>query len=304
MPAFRQQDRQSTAALRAADEKLLAVINQTASVFGHPAFESVGSLFENPTAQITSFPELDPYGPRTDAHYVGPITDGGRHPQVEWSGKRAVRVFAYLQASMVGLEVVLGALRQPDIEVICVVPRAPASIVGRFKSEGFRLTTEPVDLGTLLPTADAVVNYSSAGVVAAALQAGVPLLLFPSHLEQQLTAERAEGLGAAAVYSGALTREKAKSALSNLQKNFRLRRQRAHSRRSIGTTGMARRLQMLRRQFWPVAIKKEPPNDKEKRSILVVGSILAIVFQKIVALAEWAYLVRSQQTRKLSITVC
>jgi UDP:flavonoid glycosyltransferase YjiC (YdhE family) len=219
VPAFREEQRQSIAELRAADQRLLPTINRVAEAFGRPAFESVGSLFENPAAQITSFPELDPFGPRSDAQYVGPVKAAGRFEQVQWPGLRAKRVFAYLQPTMVGLDAILTALREPTIEVICVIPGASDRIASRYQSETFRVLTTPVLLDELLTTASAVVGYSSAGLVSNSLQAGVPQLLFPTFLEHQLTAARATHLGAAVVCLGTPTREKAAKALGTLLAN-------------------------------------------------------------------------------------
>ena len=62
-----------------------------------------------------------------------------------------------------------------------------------------RILDEPVDLSVLLPTASAVVGYASAGLVSTVLMAGVPMLLIPVYLEQELTAECARRAGIAVV---------------------------------------------------------------------------------------------------------
>jgi len=219
MPAFQNEPRQSDAALRAADQRALLAVNQVIETFGGVPLEHFGALFETSAAQITSFPELDPFGPRADAQYVGPITAAGRFAPVRWPGIRSSRVFAYLHPSIVGLEAILAALRQPSIETICVIPGARDSLVSRYQSEALRIMTDPVDLDLLLPTSDAVVSYSSAGLVSTALLAGAPLLLFPTFLEHQLTAARAAQVGAAVIYHGRPTRENVMSALRALLSN-------------------------------------------------------------------------------------
>lgn len=223
MPAFRDDKPPEEAALRAADEKLLATINQVAESFGRPRFESVGALFRNPDAQITSFAELDPFGPRADAQYVGPVSARGRFRREQWSGRRLARVFAYLQSNVAGLEVILAALRQPAIETICVIPEARDALVKRFQNEQLRIFSEPLELGELLTGASAVVSYGSAGLVSSALQAGAPLLLFPKFLEQHLNSSRAARLGAAIMYPGMPTGPKVKAALGALLSNRKYR---------------------------------------------------------------------------------
>ena len=95
MPAFKFEHRDMEAALRAADARVLPD-NEVAQDFGRAAFASVAEVFENPNALVTSFPELDPFGPRENAHYIGPITAPGRYRKVEWLGQRLRRVFVYL----------------------------------------------------------------------------------------------------------------------------------------------------------------------------------------------------------------
>jgi UDP:flavonoid glycosyltransferase YjiC (YdhE family) len=191
MPAFRDDKPPEEAALRAADEKLLATINQVAESFGRPRFESVGAR--------------------------------GRFRREQWSGRRLARVFAYLQSNVAGLEVILAALRQPAIETICVIPEARDALVKRFQNEQLRIFTEPLELGELLTGASAVVSYGSAGLVSSALQAGAPLLLFPKFLEQHLNSSRAARLGAAIMYPGMPTGPKVKAALGALLSNRKYR---------------------------------------------------------------------------------
>jgi UDP:flavonoid glycosyltransferase YjiC (YdhE family) len=219
MPSYREDQRHLHAELRAADQRLLPAINDVAAAFGHPAFDCVGNLFHNPAAQITSFPELDPFWPREDAHYVGPIKAPGRFLRVEWEGKRDKRIFAYLQPNMVGLDAILAAMRDPAREVVCVIPGASERILSRNQADGFRVLNEPVQLDELLAGANVVVCYASAGLVSGSLQAGVPMLLFPTFLEHQLTAMRAERMRAAIVCHGVPTREKSSKALASLLDN-------------------------------------------------------------------------------------
>jgi UDP:flavonoid glycosyltransferase YjiC (YdhE family) len=216
MPAYRDDQRHLTAELKAADQRLLPAINDVAKAFGHRSFACVGELFENPNAQITSFPELDPFGPREDAHYVGPVKAPGRFTRVEWEGKREKRIFAYLQPSMVGLDAILAAMRNPTHEVICVVPGAPERIASRYQSDAFRVLTAPVQLEDLLPSASVVVGYASAGIVSSSLQAGVPMLLFPTYLEHQLTSMRAAASGAAVVQVGTPSTSSSRASLQVL----------------------------------------------------------------------------------------
>jgi UDP:flavonoid glycosyltransferase YjiC (YdhE family) len=221
MPAFREVPPTPEAVLRAADRRVLDVVNQVCASFDRPAFESVGAWFEETPAHITSFVELDPFGPRDSARYVGPIFGEGRFRQEKWHGSRGTRVYGYLQSTLKGLEAILDALKDSDFEIICVVPGASAELARRYQSGAFRLFSEPIELEGLLAQADAVVGYGSAGMVANALLAGAPMLLFPAFMEQHLNAARAARLGAAIVSTATPVRAQVTVALKKLLSDVR-----------------------------------------------------------------------------------
>ena len=64
-----------------------------------------------------------------------------------------------------------------------------------------RFVRSPVRLAEAGARADAAVLYGSHGTVSAMLLAGVPMTLFPMHVEQALVARNAARLGAAVVAS-------------------------------------------------------------------------------------------------------
>jgi UDP:flavonoid glycosyltransferase YjiC (YdhE family) len=221
MPAFREVPPTSDAALRAADKKVLDVVNQVCASFGCQPFESVGAWFDTTAVHIASFAELDPFGPRSSARYVGPIYDKGSYRQEKWLGSRSTRVFAYLQSALKGLDAILDALKESDFEVICVVPGASRELAERYQNGPFRLFSEPLALESLLAEADAVVGYGSAGMVSNALLAGTPMLLFPAFMEQNLNATRAARLGAAIVSTATPVRAQVLEALKRLLSDAR-----------------------------------------------------------------------------------
>jgi UDP:flavonoid glycosyltransferase YjiC (YdhE family) len=216
MPAFREVPPTPDSVLRAADMKVLKVVNEVCASFGHPAFETVGAWFDDTVAYIASFRELDPFGPRDSARYVGPIYSKGRFREANWLGSRNTRVFAYLQPNLNGLDAILESLKESDHEIICVIPGASAEFARRYERRDFRLFSEPIELESLLAQADAVVGYGSAGMIANALLAGAPLMLFPVFMEQNLNATRAAQVGAAIVSTATPVRTQVTVALRKL----------------------------------------------------------------------------------------
>jgi UDP:flavonoid glycosyltransferase YjiC (YdhE family) len=178
-----------------ADAAVLGSINLALSAFQRPGLDAVAGLFRERPTLLTTFPELDHYSGRSSARYVGPIgLDVGRSAP-PWPKTGRLKVLAYLRPFMARVIAIINSLERPDLDVICVIPDADRNLLTRTPS---RLVVHPhaIHLSQLLSEADAVVTYGGSGLVAQALLAGVPLLLFPEFSEQATTAARVEKLGA------------------------------------------------------------------------------------------------------------
>jgi UDP:flavonoid glycosyltransferase YjiC (YdhE family) len=75
----------------------------------------------------------------------------------------------------------------------------------RHQSPRLAFTDKPVDLSRAAAQADAAVLYGSHGTTAAMLLAGLPLALFPNHVEQMLVSGNVARLGACSVLSPSAT---------------------------------------------------------------------------------------------------
>lgn len=197
LPSIRPWDPITHEQLVQADSRVLTVMNEVLAEFGAEALPDVASLFAGITPHITHFAELDCYGPRTSVNYVGPIAGRSSLPRVEWQRPGSKRVFAYLHPALPGLEPLLQGIQQVGAEVICVIPGAADSMIDRLRRTGLNARNTPVDVAALLPDADAVVGYGSAGLIAEALRHGVPMLLTPLLVEHHLNSLKAVDLGAA-----------------------------------------------------------------------------------------------------------
>lgn len=216
LPSIRPWDRITHEQLVHADLRVLTVMNEVLAEFGAEALPDVASLFAGITPHITHFAELDCYGPRTSVNYVGPIAGRSSLPRVEWQRPGSKRVFAYLQSALPGLEPLLQGIQQVGAEVICVIPGAADSMIDRLRRTGLNARNTAVNVSVLLPEADAVVGYGSAGLIAESLLGGVPMVLAPMHVEHHLNAIKAEELGAAMSIYEARTVARFRGALHEL----------------------------------------------------------------------------------------
>ena len=179
-------------ALRLAEQALLSSIRACTKP-GTPALHRLTDLFSPGPVHLTTFAELDPFGPRADAAYVGPVFALPTVPPVKWEASPGPRIFAYLRPSIPGVEHLLAALQDTEAQVICAVPNLPEAWPDRFRR--LRFMPHAVALADLLPQADLAITYG-AGTIATALLAGVPVLVVPQVVEQYLAGLPVERIGA------------------------------------------------------------------------------------------------------------
>ena len=215
LPSIQPWDRIEHEQLRRADARVLGAMNETLAESGAAPLADVASLFAGITPNLTSFAELDCYGPRTSAHYIGPIAAPSSLPRIEWQ-RGGKKLFAYLQPSLMGLEPLLQAIQESEAEAICVIPGAPDSMIDRLRRTGLNARNTAVDIAVLLPDTDAVVGYGSAGLIAESLMQGVPMLLTPLQVEHHLNAIKAAALGAAVLVDEQRTVARFRDALASV----------------------------------------------------------------------------------------
>ena len=185
LPSFRPWVPVAPQTLEAIERALIGSVNPYLRCCGRRQLESTVDLFRGHTAHLTTFPELDPFGPRDDAIYLGLVYAVDSAPKISWERDSAKRVFAYLRPTIAGVEFVLDALnRLADAEVICVMPDMPPEWQTTFGRVRFRGSA--IDTTALLASADLVVTYGT-GTITTAIAAGVPVLVAPQVVEQYLT---------------------------------------------------------------------------------------------------------------------
>ena len=187
------------AALQAAEDRFVANVNAALQALGSAPVASLRDLYAQGEQVLTTFEELDPFGPRGQARYVGPMYALGRQTRVEWQGGHARRIFAYLRPEVPSCENLLEALQAGQAEVVCAMPGMPAAWPARFPR--VRFVPGAVDMDVLLPGADLAITNGS-GTIPNCLLAGVPVLVLPHFNEQYLAGLRLQQYGAGVVVPG------------------------------------------------------------------------------------------------------
>lgn len=194
-PSIRPWEDVSAKALFIAEAQLDRVTETAQRALGYKTNVRVRELFGRNDI-LDTFAELDHYGARPEAGYVGPIVSVPQAMRVAWQGRETIKVLAYLRPSVPGFATILCALAQLDAEVLCVAPGMKPETARRFATRSLRIALAPVDLRHLLDHADLAVSYGNSGFSTQALLAGVPLAMRPRHVEQALFARRVEVLEA------------------------------------------------------------------------------------------------------------
>ncbi|TVQ87493.1 MAG: hypothetical protein EA397_18065 [Deltaproteobacteria bacterium] len=147
---------------------------------------------------VRSFQELDHYGQRAGATYLGAdfALDHGVHPS--WPGGSAPRIFGYLKRDSPFLSTLVRDLPRVNARVIACVPGTSEVQRQRWSTQNVRFTAEPQRLRGALAEADLVLTHGAA-MVGACLVHGVPAVVLPATLEQLLTARRARAIRAVRV---------------------------------------------------------------------------------------------------------
>ena len=191
----------------ATDEGTLRQIDATLLASARDACERVdprakpparaADLFKADRELLCTWPEVDCFGPRKDVDYVGPQDDPRSGAHAAWGAGARPRVFAYLKPRDPRFTGILAALRAVAGEAIVAAPGLKPDAAAALSSAALRVHGEALALGPLLAGADLCLCHSGPGIVARALEAGVPLALLPQQLEQFLVGRRAVSAGAA-----------------------------------------------------------------------------------------------------------
>lgn len=177
------------------DARVAQAINVVLAKHGMSPIQGVTELFNGVARFICTFNELDHYPLRQGERYWGPQyqKDVGMEPV--WPEGGNGQVFVYLRPQQRDFMRILELLDAMNFNVIASVPNLTDHIRTTFNSPRIMLSDQRFRLSGLADC-DFAITYGGHGMVSALLMAGVPQLIFPTHLEQYLLASRVDQLGA------------------------------------------------------------------------------------------------------------
>lgn len=170
--------------------------NTVLEQLGAPLLQQVSDLYDVESTLVCSHPEMDVYGQRDPSMYVGPINNIDNGAEPVWPAGDGLSVFAYLKPSFRHFEQVLAAMHQNTLaRFVVFAPGMPELLRQRYASARLSFTDTPLRMRTVTEQCDAVICHAG-GVTDVALNAGKPVLLLPTQMEQVMTSQRVAALGA------------------------------------------------------------------------------------------------------------
>lgn len=176
----------------AAEERLLAVVQNVQRRRGRPVPETLTKAFADAEPFLTVLPELDHYHQVRKEGHLGPMVE--LLPPQPWPEPR---YFAYLKATNAATPTILNALAQSGFPGQAFVLGADLELRFRLSRPGLEILDSPLPLNDVLPQVRVVVHHGGINLTQQALAAGRPQLIFPEHLEATLTAVQLHRLGVA-----------------------------------------------------------------------------------------------------------
>ena len=193
-PCFRPHLRLTRTQLLAREEQILQQINRISCGKSHSSCQSLQEVLASDINLLTTLPELDHYPQRRKRCYIGPLPIINYGTSLHWREGKAVRIFLYLRP-FAGIELILKILAASGADVIAHIPGIDRKMSALLSKTSVRIASSMIRLSPLLADMDVAITHSGHGTAAAALLAGVPMLMMPMTIEQSMMSRTIDRLG-------------------------------------------------------------------------------------------------------------
>ena len=196
LPSLRSWEKIAQKALKEREDSVLEVSNKALNKLNLGKISSLQDIFITDEDFLCTFKEFDHYQHRGEAEYYGAMfsIDTGGAPV--WPSIGGKKLFAYIRPNSKHFIPIIRQLYDSEACVLVAAPGAHPDIIKAFTSDSMHFSTEPLSMQALRQECDAAICHAGHGTSAAFLTAGIPLMLFPNHLEQFMLARNLLRTGA------------------------------------------------------------------------------------------------------------
>ena len=171
--------------------RLLTILNKAARGHGLVPLERLPQLFSADDYLVETFPLLDPYDLQRTTPVDGPAFDTAPIAR----RKNANAILVYLAPGYAIRRDIVRALIPVANKIQVYAPDLSFIQRKRLELAGAKVHRERLDLADALASARLAVHFGGSGLAAHALAAGVPQLVFSTHIEQELNGLALERAG-------------------------------------------------------------------------------------------------------------
>lgn len=200
------------------EDDLVKVINKVCIEYSIPRINNLAELFSDIDKRIfQTYSELDHYGYRSAEQrhktaYVGAAVPDFSEPAI-FPHFKGPKIYCHVKGS-VETPVLLKTLQAIECSAIVLVDGIPDSIINAHQARHILYVDKPVSMQEVLAKSTFAILNGGINSVSLFMKAGIPVALFPLHIEQFLMVKRVEALNAGVQ----LNLNDLDSALASLQK--------------------------------------------------------------------------------------
>lgn len=179
------------------EKEFLERVNPVLRDLGASALSHVAGIFEGSIRLLCTLPELDHYGVRPDAHYLGPVVYTPQAHKATWPSDKCDTIFLYVKPEHRFFRQIIGILRDMKLPTLAFAPGLGHDEQRSLQGENLSISLHPVNLNDAATHCRLMISEGGHNTGALMLLAGVPLFMCPGQLEQAVWAHRisAQGLG-------------------------------------------------------------------------------------------------------------
>lgn len=182
------------------EDDLVKVINKVCIEFSIPCINNLADLLSDfDQCVFQTYSELDHYGYRSHEQrdktkYVGTVVPEFTEPAI-FPHFRGPKIYCHVKGT-VETPVLLKTLQAIECSAIVLADGIPSTIINAHKSRHILYVDKPVNMQDVLSQSTFAILNGGINSVSLFMKAGIPVALFPLHIEQFLMAKRVEALNA------------------------------------------------------------------------------------------------------------